>query len=77
MLQEAEPDLLGAAAREVYLPDPRHVRHRLADLLKQLKAAKSWPWKPAVVKRHRDRNVPYLCALLPGPEGGRALAREV
>lgn len=60
--------MFGVAAPQAYVPDPRHVRNRLENLLQQLKAAESWPWEPVIVRLHRDRNVPYLCELLPDRE---------
>ena len=59
-----QPDMFGAPAPKAYVPDPRHVRNRLADLLGQLRAAENWPWEPVIVRLHRERNVPYLCDLL-------------
>ena len=59
-----QAELFGAPAKLAYVPDPRHVRNRLADLLGKLKAAERWPWEPVIVRLHRDRNVPYLCDLL-------------
>lgn len=67
----AQADMFGAAAPDVYVPDPRHVRNRLEGLLSQLKAAKCWPWEPVMVRLHRDRNIPYLCGLLERDEAER------
>lgn len=67
----AQPDLFGAPAPKAYVPDPRHVRNRLHDLLGQLRAAETWPWEPVIVRLHRDRTVPYLCGLLPDDEAAR------
>ena len=64
----AQADMFGAPAPKAYVPDPRRVRNRLEDLLRQLKAAETFPWEPVIVRLHRDRNVPYLCDLLPDRE---------
>lgn len=66
-----QPDLFGVPAPKAYVPDPRHVRNRLQDLLVQLKAAETWPWEPVMVRLHRDRTVPYLCDLLPEQEAAQ------
>ena len=65
---DAQTDMFGAPAPKAYVPDPRHVRNRLQDLLRQLKAAETFPWEPVIVRLHRDRTVPYLCDLLPDRE---------
>jgi hypothetical protein len=64
----AQADLFGVPAPKAYVPDPRHVRNRLADLLDKMKAAESWPWEPVIARMHRDRTIPYLCQLLPVDE---------
>lgn len=63
-----QPDLFGAPADKAYVPDPRHVRNRLENLLAQMRAADTWPWEPVIVRLHRDRNLPYLWGLLPDEE---------
>lgn len=60
--------MFGAPEPKGYVPDPKHVRNRLDDLLTQLKAADTWPWEPVIVRLHRDRNLPYLCDLLTDTE---------
>ncbi|MGA2795757.1 MAG: hypothetical protein ABSE69_20040 [Roseiarcus sp.] len=66
----AQPDLFGDApvARKAYVPDPRHVRNRLEDLLAQMQAAETWPWNPSIVRLHCDKTFTYLCNLLPDKE---------
>jgi hypothetical protein len=61
-----QADLFGSAipGGEVYVPDQRHVRNRLDDLLAQMRAATSWPWEPLIVRLHREKTFSYLCDLL-------------
>lgn len=63
-----QPDLFGAPAPTVYVPDPQHVRNRLAALLEQLRASAGWPWPEAVVELHRSKTFEYLIGLLPEVE---------
>lgn len=58
------PDLFGTPAPKAHIPDPRHVRNRLEDLLRQLRDAADWPWEPVIVRMHRDKTLPYLYGLL-------------
>ncbi|HEY1638890.1 MAG TPA: hypothetical protein VGF62_10220, partial [Rhizomicrobium sp.] len=51
-----------------YVPDPRHVRNSLTDLLGQMRTAKRWPWEGAVLKLYRDIVPPQLYAALPDAE---------
>jgi hypothetical protein len=34
----------------------------------EAEAAETWPWEPVIVRLHRERNLPYLCELLPDRE---------
>lgn len=62
----AQPDLFGenAAAPKAYVPDQRHVRNRLEDLVAQMQAAATWPWEPVMMRLHREKTFSYLCDLL-------------
>lgn len=62
----AQPDLFGDDARAVsaYVPDQRHVRNRLEDLVAEMQAAPTWPWEPVIVRLHREKTFSYLCDLL-------------
>jgi hypothetical protein len=51
-----------------YVPDPRHVRNRLADMLATMRVARSWPWEPVMVALYRETVWPDLCAELPDRE---------
>jgi len=51
-----------------YVPDPRHVRNRLADMLATMRAAASWPWQPSTVAFYRETVWPELCEELPDRE---------
>jgi hypothetical protein len=70
----AQSDLFGdsTAAANVYVPDQRHVRNRLEDLISQMGAAKTWPWEPAIVSLHREKTFSYLCDLLTDREEAAA-----
>jgi hypothetical protein len=68
-------DMFGTPAPKVYVPEPQHVRNRLESMLSQLKGARTWPWEPVMVRLHRDRNIPYLCGLLPAEEADRWRAK--
>src|ERR1700710_1995865 len=65
-----QPDLFGdaQATPKAYVPDPRHVRNRLEDLLAQMQAADAWPWNPSIVRLHCDKTFAYLCNLLQDTE---------
>lgn len=61
----AQSELFGSGAvAKAYVPDQRHVRNRLEDLISQMRAAKTWPWEPAIVSLHREKTFSYLCDLL-------------
>ena len=68
--------MFGAPEPQVYVPDPRHVRNRLTNLLAQLKTADAWPWEPVMVRLHRDRNIPYLIGLLQDPTEAERWRKE-
>jgi hypothetical protein len=65
----AQPSLFAEEelAPKRYVPDPRHVRNSLTDLLGQMRAAKRWPWEGAVLSLHRDIALPRLLSELPDP----------
>ncbi len=67
MTSPRQPDLFAdaQAAPNAYVPDPRHVRNRLADMLTAMQAAQTWPWEPAMVALYRERVWPYLYERLP------------
>lgn len=50
---------------KVYVPDPRHVRNRLQDMLEKMQAADQWPWEPVIVELYREKVWPYLYERLP------------
>jgi hypothetical protein len=58
----------GELAPKRYVPDPRHVRNSLTDLLGQMRAAKRWPWEGAVLSLYRDIALPRLLSELPDTE---------
>ena len=71
----SEGDLFGASAQadlfgdnvpvaQAYVPDQRHVRNRLEDLVAQMRTSAVWPWEPVMVKLHREKTFSYLCDLL-------------
>ena len=62
LFQEEEP------APKRYVPDPRHVRNSLTDLLGQMRAAKRWPWGGAILSLYRDIVLPRLLSELSDPE---------
>lgn len=66
----AQPDLFGEAApaKTAYVPDQRHVRNRIEDLLGQMQGAATWPWEPVMVRLHCEKTFPYLCDLLADPD---------
>jgi hypothetical protein len=51
-----------------YVPDPRHVRNSLTDLLGQMRAAKRWPWEGSVLSLYRDIVLPRLLSELADAE---------
>lgn len=51
-----------------YVPDPRHVRNRLADMLAAMRAAETWPWEPVMLALYRETVWPDLYAELPDRE---------
>ena len=73
-----QTDLFGGeAAPKGYVPDPRHVRNRLDDLVSTMRASATWPWGPAVVGLHRQRTFTYLCDLLPDREEAEEWRRRI
>jgi type IV secretory pathway TrbF-like protein len=61
-----QADLFGdiSTIAQTYIPDQRHVRNRLEDLVEQMRSATSWPWDPVMVRLHREKTFSYLCDLL-------------
>jgi hypothetical protein len=66
----AQADLFGDApvAPKAYVPDPRHVRNRLTEMLSVMRSSESWPWEPVTVALYRERVWPYLFEKLPDRE---------
>jgi hypothetical protein len=60
----AQPDLFGDPSPPAYVPDPRHVRNRLIEMVGKMEAARSWPWEPSTVRLYRETVWPYLVARL-------------
>ena len=65
-----QPDLFADAetAPNAYVPDPRHVRNRLSDMLAAMRAAQTWPWESVMVSLYRETVWPYLYERLPDRE---------
>lgn len=66
----AQADLFGdaVAAPKAYVPDPRHVRNRLNEMLSVMRSSESWPWEPVTVALYRETVWPYLYEKLPDRE---------
>ena len=64
---DAQPDLFGEAdaLSKAYVPDPRHVRNRLTEMLSVMRSSESWPWEPVMVALYRESVWPYLYGKLP------------
>ena len=58
----AQPDLFGEALapRQSYVPDPRHVRNRLEEMLSTMRSSARWPWDAGTVEFYRETVWPYL-----------------
>ena len=78
-MPDAQQDLFGEAftPRQDFVPDPRHVRNRLADMLATMRAAERWPWEPDVVEFYRESVWPYLCDKLTDREEADGWRREI
>ncbi|MGV1013398.1 MAG: hypothetical protein ACOYB4_00350 [Methyloceanibacter sp.] len=74
-----QSDLFGEALapRQSYVPDPRHVRNRLDEMLSLMRAAESWPWEPVMVTLYRENVLPYLCDKLPDREEAARFRAEI
>jgi len=72
-LAHAQPDLFGGLApRRAYVPDPRHVRNRLDEMLSVMRSSGRWPWEPDTVEFYRETVWPYLYGkLADGAEAAR------
>jgi hypothetical protein len=62
---DAQLDLFGEPARQVYVPDPRHVRNRLEEMISVMRSSEAWPWEPDIVEFYRETVWPYLYGKLP------------
>ena len=62
---------------KAYVPDPRHVRNSLGDLLEQMRAAERWPWDGAVLSLYRDIVLPRLCEELPDAQEAARWRAEI
>ena len=74
-----QADLFGPAetAPRAYVPDPRHVRNRLDDMLAKMRAAHAWPWEPVMVSLYRETVWPYLFERLPDREEAARWRAEI
>jgi hypothetical protein len=61
---EEQGELFDVPVPKSYVPEPLHVRNRLAALLATMRASDTWPWDEAIVALHRERTFGYLCGLL-------------
>jgi hypothetical protein len=61
-LPPAQPDLFGEALapRQAYVPDPRHVRNRLNEMITVMRSSEAWPWESDTVEFYRETVWPYL-----------------
>ena len=75
----AQADLFGdpVVAPAAYVPDPRHVRNRLVDMLALMRTSERWPWEPDTVEFYRERVWPYLCDKLPDREEAERFRAEI
>jgi hypothetical protein len=66
-LSLAQTDLFGEADAlpKAYVPDPRHIRNRLIEMLSMMRSSESWPWEPVMVALYRESVWPYLYGKLP------------
>jgi hypothetical protein len=62
---------------KVYVPNPEHVRNRLRGLLEEMRDARHWPWKGAVLNLYRDIVPPQLFAALPDAEEAACWRAEI
>ncbi len=78
-MPEAQPDLFGEAhaSQQAYVPDPRHVRNRLVEMLSVMRSSESWPWEPVTVALYRENVWPYLCDKLPDREEAERWRAEI
>jgi hypothetical protein len=62
MPRPIQPDLFGEslAPRQAYVPDPRHVRNRLNEMISVMRSSEAWPWEPDTVEFYRETVWPYL-----------------
>jgi hypothetical protein len=60
-----------------YVPDPRHVRNSLAEMLGKMRAAERWPWEGAVLELYRDIVPPQLYTDLPATEEASRWRAEI
>jgi hypothetical protein len=76
---DTQPDLFGdaLARRQAYIPDPRHVRNRLEEMLSVMRSSASWPWEPDTVAFYRESVWPYLYEKLPDREEAARWRAEI
>jgi hypothetical protein len=65
-----QPDLFGADAAPAYRPDAGKVRARLHKILREAKAARTFPWEPTRVSLYRTI-FPEMSLFLPEEEGAQ------
>jgi hypothetical protein len=78
-LSLAQTDLFGEADAlpKAYVPDPRHVRNRLIEMLSVMRSSQNWPWEPVMVTLYRESVLPYLCDKLPDREEAERWRAEI
>ena len=75
----SQADLFGEADAlpKSYVPDPRHVRNRLIEMLSVMRSSESWPWEPVTVALYRETVWPYLYERLPDREEAERFRAEI
>jgi len=78
-LPPAQTDLFGEALTKpkACVPDPRHVRNQLEEMLCVMRSSKSWPWEPDTAAFYRERVFPYLCGKLADPEEAERFRADI
>lgn len=76
---ETQADLFGEAfaTPKAYVPDPRHVRNRLIEMISVMRSSESWPWEPVTVALYRETVWPYLYEKLPDADEAARFRAEI
>lgn len=75
--EHVQLDLFNVPPSQAYVPDPRHVRNRLNEMISVMRSSEAWPWEPDTVEFYRETVWPYLYTKLPDADEAARFRAEI